>query len=166
LVPHFEDAKGHKILYVDGRPFTALAVEIPWWDLIYGKYTETQSVYDYVHPVAKKMGLNTLKVSVKWSMVEQERGVYDFSYVDHAKRMAEKHRLELALNWFGHYASGNGTIYRNLMGELFARCTSDRMKKHIRGRWMRTALPIMTQCPTTTTPWSSAKRRQISCPPR
>src|SRR5438045_6697026 len=36
LVPHFEQANGRKILYVDGKPFTALAVEIPWWDLIAG----------------------------------------------------------------------------------------------------------------------------------
>ena len=37
LMPHFEEANGRKVLYVDGRPFTALAVEIPWWDLIYGR---------------------------------------------------------------------------------------------------------------------------------
>lgn len=120
LMPHFEEANGRKVLYVDGHPFTALAVEIPWWDLIYGKYKETQGVYDYLYPAAEKMGLNTLKVPVKWSMVEPERGVYDFSYVDHAKSMAEKHRLKLVLNWFGHYASGDGTIYRNFTGELFA----------------------------------------------
>jgi hypothetical protein len=66
------------------------------------------------------MALNALKVPVKWSMVEREKGVYDFSYVDHAKSMAEKHHLKLVLNWFGHYASGDGTIYGNLTGELYA----------------------------------------------
>jgi len=39
--------------------------------------------------------------------------------VDHAWIMAEKYHLKLVLNWFGHYASGDGTIYRNLTGELF-----------------------------------------------
>src|SRR5262249_46376429 len=34
FIPHFEEANGRKVLYVDGRPFTVLAVEIPWWDLI------------------------------------------------------------------------------------------------------------------------------------
>src|SRR5438876_2012693 len=43
LMPHFEEARGHKVLYVDGRPFTVLAVEIPWWDLIYSRYKETRS---------------------------------------------------------------------------------------------------------------------------
>src|SRR5205807_1496506 len=53
-------------------------------------------------------------------MVEPEKGVYDFSYIDHAKSMAEKHHLKVVLNWFGHYASGDGTIYGNLTGELYA----------------------------------------------
>ena len=99
LVPHFEEASGRKILYVDGQPFTALAVEIPWWDLIYGKYKETQGAYDKLYPAAAKLGLNALKVPIKWSMIEPERGVYDFSYVDHVKSMAEKSRLKLILNW-------------------------------------------------------------------
>jgi hypothetical protein len=120
LMPHFEYINGRKILYVDGGPFTVLAVEIPWWDLIYGRYQETETVYDYLYPAARKMGLNALKVPIKWSMVESEKGVYDFSYVDHAKSMAEQHHLKLVLNWFGHYASGDGTIYGNLSGELYA----------------------------------------------
>ena len=118
--PHFEHANGRSILYVDGLPFTALAVEIPWWHLIAGRYKQTEDAYDALYPAAAKIGLNTLKVPVKWSMVEPEKGVYDFSYIDHAKQMAESNHLKLVLNWFGHYASGDGTIYRNLTGELFA----------------------------------------------
>ncbi len=120
LAPHFETVGGRKVLYVDGNPFTVLAVEIPWWHLIYGRYKETEGAYDYLYPAAEKMGLNTLKVPVKWSMVEPQKDVYDFSYIDHAKSMAERNHLKLVLNWFGHYASGDGTIYRNLTGELFA----------------------------------------------
>ena len=120
LMPHFEQAKGHKVLYVDGSPFTVLAVEIPWWDLIYGRYKETETAYDALYPAAAKLGLNALKVPIKWSMVEPEKGVYDFSYLDHAKIMAEKNHLKLILNWFGHYASGDGNIYGNLTGELYA----------------------------------------------
>ncbi len=120
LMPHFEEANGRKVLYVDGLPFTVLAVEIPWWDLVYGRYKETEGVYDRLYPAAAKLGLNALKVPVKWSMVEPEKGVYDFSYVDHAKSMAEKNHLKLILNWFGHYASGDGTIYGDLSGDLYA----------------------------------------------
>jgi hypothetical protein len=119
LMPHFEESNGRKVLYSDGRPFTVLAVEIPWWDLIYDRYKETENAYDDLYPAAEKMALNALKVPVKWSIVEPEKGVYDFSYVDHAKSMAEKHHLKLVLNWFGHYASGDGTIYGNLTGELY-----------------------------------------------
>ncbi len=120
LTPHFETVNGRKVLYVDGLPFTVLAVEIPWWDLIYGRYKETEGAYDRLYPAAAKLGLNALKVPVKWSMVEPEKGIYDFSYVDHAKSMAEKNHLKLILNWFGHYASGDGTIYANLTGDLYA----------------------------------------------
>jgi hypothetical protein len=120
LAPHFEEANGRRVLYVDGLPFTVLAVEIPWWDLIYGHYKETEGAYDRLYPAAARLGLNALKVPIKWSMVEPEEGVYDFSYVDHAKKLAEKNHLKLVLNWFGHYASGDGTIYGNLTGELYA----------------------------------------------
>jgi len=119
-IPHFEILDGRKILFVDGLPFTILAVEIPWWDLIYGRYRETEDAYDYLYPAAAKLGLNALKVPVKWSMVEPEKGIYDFSYVDHVKSMAEKNHLRLVLNWFGHYASGDGTIYANLAGDVYA----------------------------------------------
>jgi hypothetical protein len=120
LMPHFEQANGRKVLYVDGQPFTVFAVEIPWWDLIYGRYKETETAYDKLYPAAAKLELNALKVPIKWSMVEPKEGTYDFSYVDHAKSMAEKNHLKLILNWFGHYASGDGTIYGNLTGELYA----------------------------------------------
>src|SRR6267154_2084182 len=104
LMPHFEEANGRKILYVDGQPFTVLAIEIPWWDLIYGRYQQTEIAYDNLYPAAARLGLNALKVPVKWSMIEPEKGVYDFSYVDHAKSLAENNHLKLILNWFGHYA--------------------------------------------------------------
>jgi hypothetical protein len=120
LMPHFEPVNGRQLLYVDGSPFTVLAVEIPWWDLIYGRYKETETAYDHLYPAAEKIGLNALKVPVKWSMIEPEKGVYDFSYLDHARAMAEKYHLKLVLNWFGHYASGDGTIYANLTGNLYA----------------------------------------------
>jgi hypothetical protein len=120
LLPHFEEANGREVLYVDGHPFTVLAVEIPWWDLTYGHYKETENAYDSLYPAAAKLGLNALKVPIKWSMIEPQQGVYDFSYVDHAKHLAEQNHLKLILNWFGHYASGDGTIYGNLTGELYA----------------------------------------------
>src|SRR5256714_7431162 len=87
LMPHFEEANGRKILYVDGRPFSALAVEIPWWDLIAGRYRETEGAYDYLYPAAEKIGLNALKVLIKWSMVELETGMFNFYYLDNAKAM-------------------------------------------------------------------------------
>ena len=118
--PHFERVGERSVLYVDGWPHTVLTAEIPWWNLIYGRYAETLHAYDHLYPAAQALGLNAIKVPVKWSMVEPEKGRFDFTYVDHVKRLAERHDLRLVLGWFGHYASGDGTIYRNLSGEVFA----------------------------------------------
>ena len=119
-MPHFETAGGRQVFYVDGWPLTALAVEIPWEELVYGRYRETLHAYDRLYPAARAIGLNTLKVPIKWSMIEPEKDVYDFSYVDHVKTMAEKYNLKLVLGWFGHYASNDGNLYFNLTGEFFA----------------------------------------------
>jgi hypothetical protein len=119
-LPHFEKRSSRSILYVNGAPFTALAVEIPWWDLRFGHYEQDLETYDDLYPKARELGVNTLKVPVKWSMVEPEQDKYDSSYVDHAIEVARRNHLHLVLDWFGHYASGDGNIYRNLTGELFA----------------------------------------------
>ena len=47
-MPHIQEVNGHDLLYVDGRPFSALAVEIPWWDIVYPRYKETEIAYDYL----------------------------------------------------------------------------------------------------------------------
>src|SRR2546428_13909024 len=41
LMPHFEQANGRKLLYVDGRPFTVLAADMPRWGFIYCRYHTT-----------------------------------------------------------------------------------------------------------------------------
>lgn len=120
LRPHIETADGRRVLYVDGLPFTTLTVEIPWKRSVYGRYRETMDGYDYLYPVAKDLGLNALKVPVKWSQVETGPGQFDFSYVDHVIDTARAAGLRLVLGWFGHYASGDGSLYRNLTTELFA----------------------------------------------
>jgi lysozyme family protein len=119
-IPHFQTVNGHQVLYVDDEPYSMLAVEIPWWDLRAGHYQEDETVYDGLYAKAKELGVNTLKVPVKWSMIEPEKDQYDFSYVDHAIKMASAHHLHLVLDWFGHYASGDGNIYGNLTGEMYA----------------------------------------------
>lgn len=120
LEPHFEHVAGREVFYVDGWPFTILAVEIPWEELVYGRYRETMNAYDRFYPAASSIGLNTLIVPIKWSMIEPEKDKYDFSYVDHVKERAERNHIKLVLAWFGHYASNDGNLYFNLTGEFFA----------------------------------------------
>lgn len=119
--PHFERRHSKELFYVDGKPFIALAVELPWYHTIYGRYRETMDAYDYLYSAARRLGLNTIKVPVKWSQVEPRKGEFDFSYIDHVKAMAERNGLKVILGWFGHYASGRaGNIYRNLTNEVWA----------------------------------------------
>ena len=118
--PHFEIVNGKRVFFTDGLPFTVLTAETHWDELIYGRYGETMHAYDYMYPAAAEMGMNALKVPIKWSVVEPAEGQYDFSYVDHVRRMAERHGLKLVLGWFGHYASGAGTLYSNMQGDMFA----------------------------------------------
>jgi hypothetical protein len=120
LLPHFETVDGKRVFFADGVPFTVLTVETHWDELIYGRHAETMRVYDYMYPAAAAMELNALKVPIKWSVVEPAEGVYDFSYVDHVRHMAEHNGLKLVLCWFGHYASGAGTLYSNMQGDVFA----------------------------------------------
>lgn len=119
--PHFETVTGRQLLFVEGLPFFVLAAELPWHQSHYGRYRETMGDWDYLYPAARKMHLNTLKVPVKWSQIEPEKGVFDFAYVDHVKALADANGLKLILGWFGHYASGSsGNIYSNLDNYLFA----------------------------------------------
>ena len=120
LAPHIETVDDRRILFVDGVPFTVLTVEIPWKQSVFGRYRETMSGYDHLYPAARSLQLNALKVPIKWSQIEPEEGEYDFSYVDHVIDTARANDLRLVLGWFGHYASGDGSIYRNLTTELFA----------------------------------------------
>ena len=150
LMPHFEAVNGRKVLYVDGRPFTALAVEIPWWNLIYGRYKETENAYDNLYPAADKIGLNTLKVPIKWSVVEPEKGVYDFSYVDHIKSMAEKHHLKLVLNWFGTTPAATEPFMATSLANSTRPCISSKMRRPILARWTPIVWLTTTPPPTIT----------------
>lgn len=117
---HFEYANGHQVWFVDGLPFTALGAETEWDRIVFPKYEETMTAYDYTYAAAAAMHLNMMKVPVKWSQVEPEEGSYDFAYVDHIKAMADRYKLKITLDWFGHYASGAGTLYSNRSGSMYA----------------------------------------------
>lgn len=120
LRSHFEAVNGRKVWFVDGLPFTALGAETEWENIVYPHYRKTLGVYDYTYPAAAAMHMNMLKVPVKWSQVEPAEGQFDFSYVDHIRKMAERYHLKIALDWFGHYASGQGTLYSDKQGLMYA----------------------------------------------
>ncbi len=70
MTPHFEEANGRRVLYIDGKPFTVLAVEIPWWNLIYARYKETETAYDALYPAAGRLSGNSAMVSLLFRFIE------------------------------------------------------------------------------------------------
>lgn len=120
LRSHFEAVNGRKVWFVDGLPYTALGAETEWSKITYPDYRKTMGAYDYTFAAAAAIHMNMLKVPVKWSQIEPVEGQFDFSYVDHIRKMAERYHLKIALDWFGHYASGQGTLYSNKKGLMYA----------------------------------------------
>jgi len=118
--PHFESIDGKKTLFVDWKPFTALTCEITWDKIKLGRTKETLGAYDALYPAAAELGLNAMKVPIKWSCVEYSKGQYDFSYPDHVIEMCRKHGMKAVLGWFGHYASSQGNMYDDFSGHTYA----------------------------------------------
>lgn len=120
LTPHFEEIDGRSVFFMDGKAATVLTAEVSWWDLHLGPHLDNPGAYDYLYPAAREMGMNAIKVAVKWATVEPEPGTYDFTYIDHVKEVAECNNLKVVIGWFGHYASGDGNLYLNHTGKVFA----------------------------------------------
>ena len=117
---YFKEINGKKVLIVDGKPSVLLTCEIPWYNIELGRTKETLHAYDALYPAGKELGMNSMKVPVKWSCVETSKGEYDFSYPEHVINMCRKFNMKVVLGWFGHYASQNGNLYDNFLGLCYA----------------------------------------------
>lgn len=84
----------HQDRFLVGTTFapTALATDIP------------PSEWEKDVATMKALGLNIYRLFIGWDRIERQRGVYDFSRVDHSFRLAEKHGVKIIVSLA---ASGN-----------------------------------------------------------
>lgn len=88
-------------LYVDGKPYTALAGEI---------HNSSSSDLNYmkekVWPYLRELNLNTVILPVSWELIEPKKGEFDFQLVDGIIEQAREENLRLVLLWFGLWKNG------------------------------------------------------------
>jgi hypothetical protein len=96
-MPCLKDLNGRRSLYVDGKPFIILGLQ---WDC---DWCYTPEDMDFQFAEAKKMRLNTASLLLYWREVEPEKGVYDFTMLDHRIEMARRHNMKIVLVWFASF---------------------------------------------------------------
>lgn len=104
MLPQLKKENGIFNLYVDGRPFIALAGEIhnsSASDLNYMKHK--------VWPHLRELNLNTVIVPVYWELIEPLQGKFDFHIVDGIIEQAREENLRLVFLWFGLWKNGKSS---------------------------------------------------------
>ncbi len=103
-LPHLRKENGVHTLYVDNKPYIALAGEI---------HNSSSSSLEYmeekVWPNLRGLNLNTVILPVYWELVEPVEGHFDFSLVDGIIEQARREKVRLVLLWFGLWKNGAST---------------------------------------------------------
>ncbi|KWX83021.1 hypothetical protein AMQ83_32125, partial [Paenibacillus riograndensis] len=103
-LPYLKKEDGVFNLYVDGKPFIALAGEI---------HNSSASDLDYmqqkVWPNLRGLNLNTVILPVYWELIEPSQGEYDFQLVDGIIEQAREENVRLVLLWFGLWKNGKSS---------------------------------------------------------
>jgi Beta-galactosidase len=88
-------------LYVDGKPYIALAGEIH-----NSSASNLTYMKDKVWPNLKELHLNTVVLPVYWELIEPEQGQFDFHLLDGIIEQARGENVRLVLLWFGLWKNG------------------------------------------------------------
>ncbi|MDQ8735622.1 DUF5597 domain-containing protein [Paenibacillus sp. LHD-38] len=104
MLPQLIKENGVFNLYVDGKPYIALAGEI---------HNSSSSDLDYmkqkVWPNLRGLHLNTVILPVYWELLEPKEGEFDFHIVDGIIEQAREENVRLVLLWFGLWKNGKST---------------------------------------------------------
>ena len=95
-ITHFE---------VDGKPFLMLTGELHNSTSTSESYMESIGVWEQM----KHGCFNTVIASCSWDVIEDEKGHYDFTSVDHVIRNARENGLKVVMIWFASWKNGNST---------------------------------------------------------
>ncbi len=88
---------GKQMLYVDDKPFFAVAGEVHNSDSSSPEYMEK------IWKIADDLGLNTLLLPVTWELTEPKEGVFDFSIPDALIHQARQWNKKIIFLWFGSW---------------------------------------------------------------
>jgi len=91
---------GQTQLFVDGKPFIAIAGEL---------HNSTSSGLAYFSQALKyaaSLNINTVIASISWEQFEPREGEFDYTLVDNIIQKAREQNLKLVLIWFASWKNG------------------------------------------------------------
>lgn len=100
-LPYIKKSNGVWNLYVNEKPFTALAGELHNSSASNLDYMETK-----VCPYLKEMNMNSVLVPIYWEKIEPIEDKFDFTLLDGILKQARKEGFKLILLWFGLWKNG------------------------------------------------------------
>jgi len=95
------DEKGISTLYVEGKPYMALAGE-----LHNSSSSSLEFMEEKVWPRLKNMHLDTVLLPVYWENIEPKEGKFDFSLLEGIISQVRREGVRLVLLWFGLWKNG------------------------------------------------------------
>ncbi|QMV43969.1 DUF5597 domain-containing protein [Cohnella cholangitidis] len=100
-IPKLIKENGVYNLYVDGKPYIALAGEL---------HNSSASNLDYMNkkvwPYLRDLHLNTVILPVYWELIEPEQGKFEFDLLNGVIEQARTENVRLVLLWFGLWKNG------------------------------------------------------------
>jgi len=103
-LPYLKNEETVFNLYVDGKPYLALAGEIH-----NSSASDLSYMQQKVWPNLRGLHLNTVIAPVYWELVEPNKGEFDFHLVDGIIEQAREENVRLVLLWFGLWKNGNSS---------------------------------------------------------
>ena len=94
-IPHLKKQGNATVLFVEDKPFIALAGEVHNSDSSSPEYMEKN------WKIADELGMNTLLLPVTWEMIEPEEDQFDFAIVKALIDQARSFGKKIIFLWFG-----------------------------------------------------------------
>lgn len=99
--PYIENINGEFTLFVDNKPFTALAGELHNSSASSLEYMEKK-----VWPYLKGLNMNTVVIPAYWEKIEPGEDKFDFTLVEGVINQARENGMKIILLWFGLWKNG------------------------------------------------------------
>ena len=95
-IPEIRDDNGIQTLYVNDKPFLALAGEIH-----NSSASDLTFMKEHVWPTLHGLNMNSVIVPIYWELIEKTEGTYDFSLIQGLIEQAREEGKKLIFLWFG-----------------------------------------------------------------